>query len=53
MKHSFQIITISIIAVLTIVLCWQIFWLRGLYQSIRQETYTTLTSAVETADFNE
>jgi signal transduction histidine kinase len=53
MKHSFQIITISIIAVLTIVLCWQIFWLRGLYQSIRQETYTSLTSAVETADFNE
>jgi signal transduction histidine kinase len=46
MKHSFQIITISIIAVLTIVLCWQIFWLRGLYQSIRQETYTTLTSAI-------
>lgn len=53
MKHSFQIITISIIAVLTVVLCWQIFWLHGLYQSIRQETYTTLTSAIEYADFNE
>jgi nitrogen-specific signal transduction histidine kinase len=53
MKHSFQIITISIIAILTIVLCWQIYWLMGLYQSIRQETYATLTSAVEMADFNE
>src|SRR5574344_40713 len=53
MKHSFLIITISIIAVLTIVLCWQIYWLRGLYQSIRQETYATLTSAIEISDFNE
>lgn len=53
MKHSFQIITISIIALLTIVLCWQIYWLYELYQSIRQETYATITTAVETADFNE
>jgi signal transduction histidine kinase len=53
MKHSFQIITISIIAVLTVVLCGQIYWLHGLYQSIRQETYATLTSAMEMADFNE
>jgi signal transduction histidine kinase len=53
MKHSFQIITIFIIAVLTVVLCGQIYWLHGLYQSIRQETYATLTSAMEMADFNE
>ena len=53
MKYSFQIITISIISALTIVLCWQIYWLHGLYQSIRQETYTTITSAVEMADFKE
>ena len=53
MKHSFQIITVSIIAVLTLVLCWQIYWLHGLYQSIRQETTATVTSAVEMADFNE
>jgi hypothetical protein len=53
MKHSFLMITISIIAVLTLVLCWQIYWLRGLYQSIRVETCATLTTAVEMADFNE
>jgi signal transduction histidine kinase len=53
MKHSFYIITISIIAVLTIVLCGQIYWLHRLYESIRQETYTSLTSAIETADFSE
>jgi hypothetical protein len=53
MKHSFQVITISIIAVLTLVLCWQMLWLHGLYQSIRQETYATIMSAIETSDFNE
>jgi len=53
MKHSFQYITISIIAALTLVLCWQIYWLHGLYQTIRQETYATITSAAEMADFNE
>jgi signal transduction histidine kinase len=53
MKHTFQIITIAIIAVLTVVLCWQVLWLHGLYQSIRQETYATLISAIETSDFNE
>ena len=53
MKYSFQIITISIISTLIIVLCWQIYWLHGLYQNIRRETYTTVTSAVEMADFKE
>ena len=53
MKYSFQIITISIISALTIVLCWQIYWLHGLYQNIRRETYATVTSAVEMADFKE
>jgi hypothetical protein len=53
MKYSFQIITISIISALTLVLCWQIYWLHGLYQNIRHETYATVTSAVEMADFKE
>jgi flagellar basal body-associated protein FliL len=53
MKHSFQVITISIIVLLTLVLCGQIFWLLGLYKSIRQETYVTIMSTIETADFNE
>jgi signal transduction histidine kinase len=53
MKHSFQVITISIIVLLTLVLCGQIFWLLGLYKSIRQETYVTIMSTIETADFDE
>lgn len=53
MKLPFRIIVISIIVALTAIFGWQLYWLTGLYSSIKQETYTTIVAAIEKADVHE
>lgn len=53
MKPSFRVIVISIIVALTAIFGWQLYWLTGLYSSIKQETYTTIVASIEKADICE
>jgi signal transduction histidine kinase len=53
MKSSFRVVTFSIIIALVAIFSWQIYWLLGLYSSIKQETNTNINVALEAADRKE
>jgi len=53
MKSSFRIVTFSIIIALVAIFSWQIYWLIGLYSSIKQETNTNINVALEAVDRKE
>lgn len=50
MKKSFRYIVIGILVALTFVFAWQVFWLHGLYTSMRDELEREITSCIESAD---
>lgn len=50
MKPSFKTIVLAIIFTLVAIFGWQIYWLVGLYHSMKQETYTNINAAMEYAD---
>lgn len=50
MNKYFRTIVISILFALTLVFCWQIYWLRGLYQTMEDEVKKELTQYIELAD---
>jgi hypothetical protein len=53
MQNSFKYIVIGIITVLVLIFAGQLFWLKGLYNSIEDETTKAIISSVETADLSE
>lgn len=53
MKLSFRVVVVSTIVALTLILGGQIYWLTGLYDSIKQDTYTVIMSSIEKADLKE
>jgi signal transduction histidine kinase len=53
MKPSFKTIVFAIIFTLVAIFGWQIYWLVGLYRSMKQETYTNINVAMEYADETE
>lgn len=53
MRKSFRYIVFALIIALTAVFGWQLYWLTGLYQTIRQDTYTAIVSSIENADLQE
>ncbi len=50
MKPSFKTIVFAIIFTLVAIFGWQVYWLVGLYHSMKQETYTNINVAMEYAD---
>lgn len=50
MKISFRYIVFGIIICLTAIFGWQIYWLKGLYNSIEQETTRDILSSIENVD---
>lgn len=53
MKSNFKYIVIAIICSLSVVFLWQLFWLKGLYNSIKTEQETEVRKAIETANMDE
>jgi len=53
MKNSFKYIVGGIITGLFLVFIWQLFWLKGLYNSIDEETTRNVILCMETADAQE
>jgi signal transduction histidine kinase len=53
MKPAFKYIVIGIIVALVLVFAFQLFWLKGLYHSIQDETVRDVISCIERADKNE
>ncbi|MDR0864222.1 MAG: HAMP domain-containing histidine kinase [Candidatus Symbiothrix sp.] len=53
MKNSFKYIVAGIIVALVLVFAFQLFWLRGLYDSIEEETTKTIIACIERADMGE
>lgn len=53
MKSSFKYIVIGIIGALSLIFFWQTYWLRGLYQSIREDTEKTVIQSIEDANIDE
>ncbi|MDR0866197.1 MAG: HAMP domain-containing histidine kinase [Candidatus Symbiothrix sp.] len=53
MKNSFKYIVAGIIAALLLVFAFQLFWLKGLYDSIEEETTKVIISCIDQADMDE
>lgn len=53
MKHNFKSIVIGIIICLTIVFVWQLYWLKGLYQTIKTDTEQSVIECMNTANLDE
>ncbi|WP_321331764.1 HAMP domain-containing sensor histidine kinase [uncultured Bacteroides sp.] len=51
--HRFKYIVIIIISAIFVVFLWQLYWLRGLYDSIENETIDNVMSCIEDADNEE
>lgn len=53
MKHNFKYIVIGLIISLAFVFLWQLFWLKGLYTSIKAETEKSVIECIQKADERE
>jgi signal transduction histidine kinase len=53
MKPTFTYIVIGIITLLVLVFAFQLFWLKGLYDSIEEETTKVIISCIDQADMQE
>ena len=53
MKNSFKYVVAGIITGLFLVFIWQLFWLKGLYNSIEEETTRNVISCMEIAEAQE
>ena len=50
MKLSFKYVITVLITCLVLVFVWQLFWLKGLFGSIREETHRDMLSCIELAE---
>ena len=53
MKNSFKYVVGGIITALFLVFIWQLFWLKGLYNSIEEDVTRNVISCMETAESQE
>lgn len=53
MNRNFKYVVLGIIVCLSIVFIWQLYWLRGLYHTIKSETEQTVIECINTANLEE
>lgn len=53
MNRNFKYVVLGIIVSLSIVFIWQLYWLRGLYHTIKSETEQTVIECINTANLEE